>query len=227
MENEVKKTENTGLNEYQKLKEEAVKLGIEGHHPMAELKELVDKKKIEIRLKYEYEVSGKLKHEYKLKIARAEIIAESESLCIPIDLPEKPTELDLAKARKTLGIKKKEPKPSPETLAIEASKRGYYLFRNLEQEDVDISCIPGGKYQIDLVPNKVHVLSEYHIKFFRQRAVVPVMGRVPRADGKGENTVRTGSKPRFTFEHLGEAPQESPFGVVLDEKILNKLLQPS
>ncbi|GAG54529.1 unnamed protein product, partial [marine sediment metagenome] len=198
METEVKKTENAGLNEYQKLKEDAKKLGIKGNLPMAELKEAVEKKSIEARLTYEYEISEKLKHEYKLKLARAEIIAESESLCIPIDLPEKPTELDLAKARKMLGMKKKEPKPSPETLAIEASKRAYYLFRNLEQEDVDISCIPGGKYHIDLIPNKVHVLSEYHIKFFRQKAVVPVMERVPRADGKGEDTQRTGSKPRFT-----------------------------
>jgi hypothetical protein len=164
---------------------------------------------------------------------RAEIIAESESLCIPINLPAEPTELELAKARRTLGLKKKEVKPSPETLGIEAGKRGYYIFTNREQDDAMHTTNLGGKYFITLVPDQVHVLTDFHIKRWRKCAVVPqyskvATGVVPSSATEGqavEKCVRTGDKPRFSFEYLEEAPIDAPFGMVTDTVILDKLLK--
>ena len=186
--------------------------------------------KIDARLKYEFEAQETFRIERQKRIDRATIVTESETLKIPIDLPEHPTELELAKARQTLGIKKLEVKPSPETIGIESSKRGYYVFTNREQDDASHTVNLGGKYFIHLVPDQVHVLSEYHIKTWRRVAVVPVYERVsvPGSAVEGqmkEECKRTGSKPRFSFEYLGEAPQDAPFGLVTDTKILDKLKQ--
>ncbi len=186
--------------------------------------------KIDARLKYEFEAQEEFRIERQKRIDRATIVTESETLKIPIDLPENPTELELAKARQTLGIKKLEVKPSPETIGIESSKRGYYIFTNREQDDASHTPNLGGKYFIHLVPDQVHVLSEYHIKAWRRIAVVPVYERVPipgpAVEGQlKEECIRTGSKPRFSFEYLGEAPQDAPFGLVTDMKILDELKQ--
>ena len=184
-------------------------------------------KKIEARLKYESKIQEELRTEIEARKERASIIAESESLSIPIDLPEKPTELELARARRKLGIQKKEVKPSPETVAIEASKRGYYRFANREQDDASHSPNLGGKYLIHLIPDQVHVLSEYHVRRWKHVAVTPVYERVATGltgDGDmAQRCERTGSKPRFMFEYLGSAPQEAPFGMVTDRKILDEL----
>ena len=181
--------------------------------------------KIDVRMKYEEETREKFKRDREIKIERASIIAESESLGIKVDLPDNPTELQLAKARRTLGIKKTEIKPSPETLAIEASKNGYYRFTNNEQADAPHTVNPGGKYYIDLIPDQVHVLSEWHVRFFRRKAVTPIYGRVSTGvieEGTmAEHCKKTGSKPRFSFEFLGEAPQDARFGLVTDIKILD------
>ncbi len=229
MTEQVKNTEkkNEGAAEYQRLKSEAKKLGIDCERMNKdEIILAIQRKQIQDTERIRIEVREKLMQEQRMKQQRAEIIAESESLAIPIDLPEICTELDIAKARKTLGMKKKLVKPSPETVAIEAGKKGYYVFRNLMQDDLDVSCCPGGKYRLDLVPGEIHVLSDYHIKFFRQRAIEPTYSRVSRPDGKGEDTVKTGSKPRFAFEFIDEAPIDAPFGLVVDESIKKKLNQP-
>lgn len=186
--------------------------------------------KIDARLKYEEEAREKFRRQRQIKIASEEIRAKSKFLKIKIDLPENPTEFQLAEARLVLGMKEKEIKPSPETLAIESSPRGYYIFTNREQEDASHTVNPGGKYTINLIPDQVHVLSEFHIKFFRQRAVVPIYKRVPVAgpvvEGRMmEECKRTGSKPRFSFEKLDEAPSDAPFGLVTNMKILEELKQ--
>ena len=252
----------TGIQRHQRLKAEAKELGITGNMKSEELEKAiaaakegpkvnppkVDKlatpvddgkisleeaKKIEARLRFEDETREKFKNERKMTIDRAEIIAESESLCIPIDIPEKPTVLQLAKARKTLGMKKKEVKPSPETLAIEAGKRGYYIFTNREQDDANHTVNLGGKYVIHLVPDKVHVLSDFHIKRWRKCAVTPQYAKVSTGVVPGPGTVgqaaerceRTGDKPRFAFEYIGEAPVDAVFGLVTDTVVLDKLLK--
>ncbi len=242
----------TGTERLRRLREEAKQLGIVGRMSADEFEtaitqakaggivESVEKPKmgltteeaakIDARLKYEFEAQEKFRIERQKQIDRATIITESESLKIPIDLPENPTELELAKARQLLGIKKSEVKPSPETIGIESSKRGYYVFTNREQDDASHTVNLGGKYFIHLIPDQVHVLSEYHIKTWRRIAVVPVYERVPIPGPAVEGQIkeecrRTGSKARFSFEYLGEAPQDAPFGLVTDTKILDKLKQ--
>ena len=227
MTDQVKKTENEGASEYHRLNKVAKNFGIETDGmKLDELKSAIQRKQIADTVRIEAEEREKLKIEYRLKQERSEIIAESESLAIPINLPDPCTELDLAKARRTLGMEKTKVKPSPETIAIEASKKKYYIFRNLEQDDVDVSCNVGGKYHFDLIPDRIHCLPEYLLKHMREKAIVPVYSRVPRTDGKGENTVRTGTKSRFTFEEISDAPIEAEFGAVLDETLVEKLLHP-
>lgn len=247
MENQVKET---GMERLNRLRTEAKSLGIVGRYTADEFEVRIaqvraggtvepfekpedgitpeEARKIDARLKYEFEVQEKFRLERQIQIDRASIVTESESLRIKVDLPEKPTELELAKARQALGMKKVEVKPSPETVAIEASKRGYYIFTNLEQDDASHTVNPGGKYTIHLIPDQIHVLSEAHIRLFRKFAVVPVYKRVPVAgppvEGQmGEECKRIGSKQRFSFEKLGEAPQDAPFGLVTDTKILDEL----
>lgn len=233
-----------GRVRYHKLKAQAKELGITtGNLNTEQLEAAIAAKKpehgisveeaakIDARLKYEFEVQEKFRAERQIQIDRASIIVESQSLKIPVDLPEKPTELELAKARKLLGIKKIEVKPSPETVGIETSKRGYYIFTNREQDDAAHTVNLGGKYIIHLIPDQIHVLSEYHINRWRQIATVPVYKRVPVAgpliEGQmGEECKRTGGKPRFAFDYLGEAPPDAPFGLVTDTKILDELRQP-
>ena len=186
---------------------------------------------IEAKLRYEDEIREKIRAERRIITERAGLIAESESLNIPIDLPDIPTELELARARVTLGVKKLEEKPSPETLAIEAGKRGYYVFTNREQDDASHTVNLGGKYVIHLIPDQVHVLSDFHIKRWRQCAVTPEYKRVDTGVTASDETAgrlmqeckRVGGKPRFAFEHLGVAPQDAPFGLVTNKKVLEEL----
>ncbi|KKN77229.1 hypothetical protein LCGC14_0362070 [marine sediment metagenome] len=188
--------------------------------------------KIDAELRYRHEAEEKFKVERQKQLDYASIVAEADSLKIEIDLPENPTELQLAKARRKLGIEKTEVRPSPETVGIESSKRGYYIFTNREQEDALQIVNLGGKYTINLIPEQVHVLSEYHVKTWKRFAVTPVYERVstgvvasPNSTGEFvEECKRTGSKPRFIFEYLGEAPADAPFGLVLDREILDKVM---
>jgi len=217
-----------------KLKEQAKDLGID---PKLSEKgptgiSVKDAKDIENRVRFAEETRDKIRREREIVTQRATLVAESETLCIPIDLPEIPTELELARARQLLGVKKKEVRPSPETVAIEASKKGYYVFRNLEQKDATHTANPGGKYTINLVPGQIHVLSEYHVKLWGKICYEPVYSNVPtgvNADA-GDSVGRivdesrmTAKEPRWTFEHRGEAPQDAEFGLVTDAKILKKL----
>lgn len=183
-------------------------------------------KKIDARLKYEEDAREKFRVAHRIKVDRATIIAESELLKIKVELPENPTELELARARMKLGIEKKEVKPSPETVGIEKSKRGYYIFTNREQDDAAHTVCLGGKYTIHLIPDQIHVLSKFHTTFWRKKAVTPVYSRVPTGsttEGQmGEECKRTGGKPRFSFEYLDEAPADAPFGLVTDVEILEK-----
>lgn len=242
MENQVKET---GTERLKRLREQAGKLGIKGRFTAdefeAKIKEVLSEPvvipskgvthdeavKIDAKLKYEEESRIKIRRQIEIVKERATILAESETLKIKIDLPENPTELQLAKARLALGMKKVEFKPSPETLAIEASERAYYIFTNPEQEDAAHKVNPGGKYYINLIPDHVHVLSKWHIKFFRQKAVRPVYTRVETGavtDGQmGAECKRTASKPRFAFEYLDDAPKDASFGLVLDPEILDKV----
>lgn len=189
--------------------------------------------KIDARMKYEEDARQKFRVAHLIQLNRATILAEAKVARVVIDLPENPTEKDLAEARVKLGIKKVEVKPSPETLAIEASKRGYYRFTNLRQDDAAHTVNPGGKYYFNLIPDQIHVLPVWLINFCRRKAVVPTYERVPTGVVPGPDSVgqiaeecrRTGGKARFSFADLGEAPQDAKFGLVTDTKILSELNQ--
>ena len=240
---EEKQVKETGLQRFHRLQAEAKKLGIKTSLSADELTAAIEAKRtpeapktgltaeqakgVEVRMRQEFEIQEKLRAEITREKERASLVVESESLRIPIELPENPTELELAKARQALGMKKAEVKPSPETVGIETSKRGYYIFTNLEQDDASHTVNLGGKYIIHLIPDQIHVLSEYHIKTWRRIAVTPVYTRVSTgvlaAGQMGEECVKTGGKRRFSFEYLGEAPQNAQFGLVTNTKILDEL----
>lgn len=128
------------------------------------------------------------------------------------------------KADELLGIDPNtKRKPSPETLAIEASKKVYAIFNNREEEGLDITINKGGKYTFHFFDNKVHVVPEWLVKHLREKCLSPryEMRKNP-ATGNTESVLAS-SKPRFLFEVLGDAPKDASFGIVLDDKVLEKL----
>lgn len=250
---EEKQVQETGTERLNRLRKEAAEHGIKGVYTADEFAQMIEQAKngtlppdkvetevgltddeaakIDAEMKYRFEAEEKIREQRRIQTEKAGIVAESESLGIAVDLPENPTELQLAKARVKLGIEKTQVRPSPETVAIEASKRNYYEFMNIEQRDASHSTNPGGKYMIHLIAGQIHVLTEWHVRFFKQKAVSPVYERVETGIEPGPNTVgklaqecrKVRGEPRWMFEYLGEAPQDAPFGLVTDMKILNKL----
>lgn len=165
----------------------------------------------------------------KLRERVAEVKASADLLGITIKIPEDPTILDVIRLEKELGIKKKIPKPSPETLAIEASKKVYAIFK--ENDDVDVHVNVGGKHNFHFWPEKIHVLPEWLINQYRSKKnpfgkhPVSVKEEVHGHPTIAERMSPTKMRSRFTFEIIGDAPQNAKFGVVTDEKILSKLEQ--
>lgn len=173
-----------------------------------------------------------------MKIDIAEIKAEAGIRGIKIDIPKEPTLVDIARLKKELNLMIKESKPSPETLAIEASKKVYAIFHNREQEDMDVTFCPGGKHWFHLWPEKVHILPEWLIGWLRKAARYPIYDKTmvpnPQAvkmGGTVEKVGRVGWKQRFLFEVINDdrgqpakVPDKASFGVVLDPKILSKLI---
>ena len=199
------------------------------------LREMIETEAMRQSVELEERTRLRLQEQSRTKRDIAEIQAEAALRGIKIDIPKEPTLTDIAGLKKKLNLMIKEPKPSPETLAIEASKKVYAIFHNREQEDMDIPDFTvGGKYWFHLWPEKIHVLPEWVINHWRKVARYPVYGKttVPNPQGVkvGETIERSGRigwKQRFLFEILGDAPGNAPFGVVLDEKILSKLKQPA
>lgn len=205
------------------LLELAKKLKLEFHGNISEgkLREMVETEIIKRTVEMETSARLRLEEQSRMKRDIAEIQVEADLRGIKIDIPKEPTLADVIKLKKELNLMIKEPKPSPETLAIEKSKKVYAIFHNREQEDMDVTFCPGGKYWFHLWPEKVHVLPEWLIGWLRKVAVVPVYDK--KITNGEEKTVRTERKRRFMFEPLGDAPEGSSFGVVLDDKILSVL----
>lgn len=221
----------------EELLELAAKLKLEfpKNIPDDRLREMVELEAIKRTVEMEEMTRLALQEQSRMKRDIADIRAEAAVRGIKIDIPEKPALADIMKLKKQLNLMIKEPKPSPETLAIEKSKKVYAVFHNREQEDMDIpSFTVGGKYWFHLWPEKVHILPEWLIGHWRKTAVVPIYDKkmVPNPQsievGKlMEKSVRVGTKKRFLFEVLGDAPDNASFGVVLDEKILSSLTAPT
>lgn len=165
----------------------------------------------------------------KLRERVAEIKASADFLKISIKIPDDPTIFDVVRLEKEFGIKKKIPKPSPETLAIEASKKVYAIFK--EPDDVDVHVNVGGKYNFHFWPEKIHVLPEWLINQYRSKK--NPFGMRPESKYKeisGHEKIAAGMtkvkmRSRFTFEIIGDAPQDAKFGIVTDKGILSELEQ--
>lgn len=216
----------------EELLEIAKKLKLQGVKSLKleDLRSKVEFAAIERHEKMAEEVREKVRVKAELKRRLAEVKASADLAKITIKIPDEPTILDVVRLEKELGIKKKIPKPSPETLAIEASKKVYAIFK--EPDDVDVHPCVGGKYKFHFWPEKVHVVPEWLINLYRSKK--NPFGKRPQSrleEVHGhEKIARRMSRPemrsRFTFEIIGDAPQDAKFGVVTDEAILSKLEQP-
>ena len=167
-----------------------------------------------------------------MRLDLAEIRAEAEFRGVTIDIPKEPTLTDIARLKKKLDIIIKEPKPSPETLAIESSKKVYAIFRNLEQADMDVKRNPGGKHWFHFWPDKVHVIPEWLIGYYSKNAIVPNYKKktvktleTAQIQDTIEKVVKGKGRQRFSFEVLGDAPDDASFGIVTDSQILSSLEQ--
>jgi hypothetical protein len=207
------------------------KLNVTKNIDTEDLRSKVEFAAIEQYEKRSEEIREKLRNEAAIRQRIAEIKVSADLAKVQIDVPANPTITDVVRLEKELGIKKKIPKPSPETIAIEASKKVYALFRNLEQEDVDVVAIPGGKYKFHLWPDKVHVLPEWLINHYRSKD--NLSGTRPHTqyrEVQGHEKIAarmtaTERRQRFAFEVLGDAPKNAKFGIVTDEAVLSKLEQ--
>lgn len=124
-----------------------------------------------------------------------------------------------------LGLKgKKKIKPSPETLALEKSKRKLYTFHNLEEEGVKIALRKGEKFRVELYDGRIHCLPEWLVRNLRQTAVFPQYAQRKHPKTGLEYSAHVGNRPRFGFDELEDAPDDMPFGVVIDHKLEAKHL---
>lgn len=202
------------------------------------LRKAVETEAIKQSVELEEKVRLRLQEESRMKRELTEIRAEADVRGVVIKIPAEPTAIDILKLKKRLNMMIKELKPSPETRAIEASKKVYAVFHNREQEDMDVTFCPGGKYWFHLWPEKVHILPQWLIGWLRKTAIQPVYSKEavlnPQAvkiGGTMEKSVRLKNKPRFLFEILNneqgqpfKVPDNASFGVVLDEAILEEIL---
>lgn len=122
------------------------------------LRESIEIEAIRKTVELEEKVRLRLQEQSVMKRDIAEIQGEAAVRGIKIDIPKEPTLLDIVKLKKELHLMIKEPKPSPETLAIETSKKVYAVFHNREQEDMDVTFNVGGKHWFHFWPEKVHVI---------------------------------------------------------------------
>jgi len=191
---------------------------------VAEMKteEVVGVSAIEKRLRMEEEVRDKLRLEAQIRDGIAEVTAKAELRHIELDIPDKPTLKDVVRLKEQLGLEIKKPKPSPETIAIETSKKMYYTFRNQEEKGVDVKFCPGGKYHFHLFHGKLHVLPDSMPFHFRKYCQTPIFERRPNPNGNGEVSVHTSDEPRFILEPISDAPEDAKYGVVLNPEILDK-----
>lgn len=176
------------------------------------------------------DLAGKFKIPNAKKMKRIELIEAIEKAHIKMKFKleaEARTELakDAEQKLKALGVDpKKKRKPSPETLAIERSKRKYYTFHNLEEEGVKIALRKGEKYRFELYDGKIHCLPVWLVENLRKTATYPLFAQRKHPVTGLEYSAHVGSRPRLGFDELEEAPNDTPFGVVINKELERKHL---
>lgn len=206
------------------LREQAKEFGIDCP-PNLVPGERMDKLKLDItharmkkRIVEEEKVRAEIRAAAEIKRRVADVEAEARLNHVEVTIPSDPTLADVVRLEKQLKMKVAEPKPSPETLAIRASKKVYATFINLEEKGVDVVSAPGGEHRFHCWPGKKHVIPEWLIKYHDEQCTVPVIKGVKNAEG---NTIPTkvGEEKRFLWQVHGDAPADAPFGVVIEELV--------
>jgi len=125
---------------------------------------------------------------------------------------------------KAAGIGAKKKFTSPEAEAIEKSKKVYALFNNIENPGNTEHFNKGCVYDFTLYDGKVHILPQWLIDDLTRTisATKPEYITSPHPISKEPISRRSGVKRKFVFQILDDAPKDSKFGVVLDEKVLKK-----
>jgi len=169
------------------------------------------------KVKQEEEMRMKLQMEFKLKHEMAEIKEAATYAGIMLEYPAEPTIQDVVRLKKKLGMEMKKPKPSPETLGIESSKKCFYKFTNVDAKDVDVILQLGEKYFFHLWPRKKFVLPEFAVKIWEERCVVPAYKpQLNELTGVTESVRdNANDSPRFIFQYMGDAPSDAEFGIVI------------
>jgi len=169
------------------------------------------------KVRQEEEMRLKLQMEFKLKHEMAEIKEAATYAGIKLKYPEVATIQDVVRLKKKLGMEMKKPKPSPETIGIEASKRCFYKFTNVDSKNVDVILQLGEKYFFHLWPRKKFVLPEFAVNIWRNRCVIPAYKQqLDPLDGVMKSVRDTANdSPRFIFEYVGDAPADAEFGIVI------------
>ena len=209
--------------EIEELKVQARKLGMKlptGTPNLDNFRQEVNDRRLDFQIRKEEEVRAKIRAEAVIKQRIADVQAEAELSNIKITIPSEPTLADVTRLEKKLKMQIKEPKPSPETLAIEASKKVYATFRNMEEhsKDVDVKSCPGGKYSFHCWPNRKHVIPEWLIEYHRKQSVTPIVKNVTNSEGN-EIPTTVGHEERFLWQVHGPAPADAPFGVCALEAV--------
>lgn len=182
------------------------------------LMERTDKDLQELASKYEIPKAKRTKKQLVEAIEKADVRMRLEA--------EAKVRAELStKAAKELGLdKRKKSRPSPETIAIEKSKRKYYTFHNLEEEGVKIALRKGEKYRFELWDGRIHCLPDWLVRNLRQTATYPVYAQRKHPVSGLEYSAHVGNRPRFGFDELDDAPDDTPFGVVIDHELEKKYL---
>ena len=124
-------------------------------------------------------------------------------------------------------------KPSPETVAIMNSKKVYAVYYNhTEDMNTDVEFRRGTAHKFHLYDQYLHVLPQCLIDDANDpenpTGKIPIHGtrKDPTPGVIGERSVIIGHRSRFDFTVKGDAPQDAPFGVVLDKDIYKELHHP-
>ncbi len=144
-----------------------------------------------------------------------------------------------AKARATLKVKAeqtlkdagvtavKKDFSSPESKAIEASKKVYALFRNIANPGATEKINKGCLHTFTLYDGRVHILPQWLIDNLRKTVAgtEPQYETIPHPVNGEPVSRRTVVSRKDIFEVLSdmEVPKDAVFGVVLDKEILDKL----
>lgn len=150
---------------------------------------------------------------------------EKAHIKMKIELEAKARAELATKAARALGMDpRKKSKPSPETLAIQNSKRKYYVFRNQEEEGVKVTIRKGEKYRFEMHDGRIHCLPVWLVENLRKTATYPIYAQRKNPATGLEYSAHVGNRPRFGFDELEDAPEDTPFGVVIDHDLEKKHL---